>query len=191
MEFEKREELEEYAIILDYLPTGKSFSARSEPVVVLIGENKFTLLEAVPKPEVQFKVGEKVYIGKGERDKIALIKSRLTYNELTEGARNELNRLIPEIIRKNEQRFVDVFNIAGPINIREHALELLPGIGKKHLQGILKAREEKKFKSFKDISERVSLLQDPVKLLTERIIIELKGESRFYILTRPYGKPHF
>ena len=66
-----------------------------------------------------------------------------------------------------------------------HSLELLPGVGKKHLSAILKAREEKPFESFKDISERVSLLQDPIKLLTERVILELKGESRFYMLTRP------
>ena len=56
---------------------------------------------------------------------------------------------------------------------------------KKHLSAILDAREEKKFESFADISNRVSLLQDPAKLLTDRVIEELKGDSRFYILTRP------
>ncbi|MDE1824790.1 MAG: DUF655 domain-containing protein [Candidatus Micrarchaeota archaeon] len=190
-EFERKEELEEYAVVLDYLPTGKSGSAKSEPVTVLLGENKFTLLEAVPKPGAELKVGDRVYIGKGDRDKIALIRSRLNYSEITEGSRNELQHLIPEIIGRNEQKFVDAFNKAGPINIREHALELLPGIGKKHLQAIIKAREEKPFESFADISQRVPLLQDPIKLLTDRIIVELKGESRFYLLTRPYGKPHF
>ena len=190
-EFERKEELEEYAVVLDYLPTGKSGSAKSEPITVLLGENKFTLLEAVPKPGAELKVGDRVYIGKGDRDKIALIRSRLTYAELTEGSRNELQHLIPDVIKRNEQKFVDAFNKAGPINIREHALELLPGIGKKHLQAIIKAREEKPFESFADISQRVPLLQDPIKLLTDRIIVELKGESRFYLLTRPYGKPHF
>ncbi|MDE1856198.1 MAG: DUF655 domain-containing protein [Candidatus Micrarchaeota archaeon] len=191
MEFEKKEELEEHAIVIDYLPTGKSGAVRSEPTAILLGETKFTLLEAVPKPGVPVKIGEKVYIGKAEREKIALIKSRLNYSELTEAARNELPKAVSEIIKANQQKFVDVFNKAGSINIREHSLELLPGVGKKHLQAILRAREEKPFESFEDISKRVSLLQDPVKLLTDRIIVELKGESRFYLLTRPYGKPHF
>jgi putative nucleotide binding protein len=84
-----------------------------------------------------------------------------------------------------------VFNNAGPVNIREHSLELLPGVGKKHLQAILKAREEKRFESFSDITKRVSLLQDPIKLLTERVVIELRGDSRFYILTRPYARQHY
>ncbi|MDE1827838.1 MAG: DUF655 domain-containing protein [Candidatus Micrarchaeota archaeon] len=191
MEFERKEELEEHAVVLDYLPTGKSGAAKSEPTAILLGENKFTLLEAVPKLGAILKVGERVYIGKAERDKIALIKLRLNYSELTEGARNELPKAVSQIVKGNEPKFVDVFNRAGPINIREHSLELLPGVGKKHLQGIIKAREEKPFESFADISARVSLLQDPVKLLTDRIIVELKGESRFYLLTRPYGKPHF
>jgi putative nucleotide binding protein len=177
-------DLEEYAHVLDYLPTGKSFSVRSEPIVQLIGETRFTLLEAVPKV-TDIRTEERIYIGKGVRDKISLIKSRLAYENLTEGSRSELPISIASIIRGDEKRFVDFFNNASPLNIRMHTLELLPGIGKKHLQAILEAREEKPFESFADISQRVALLQDPVKLLMERVLMELKGESRFYILTRP------
>ncbi|MCL5008431.1 MAG: DUF655 domain-containing protein [Candidatus Marsarchaeota archaeon] len=185
---QRRDDLEEYAVVLDYLPTGKSFSVRSEPIVQLIGETRFTLLEAVPKnPEI--KVEERIYIGKGDRDKIALIKSRLTYSSLTEGAKNELPRAIAKIIKSNEKKFVDFFNTASPLNIRIHSLELLPGIGKKHLLAILDAREDKPFESFEDMSKRVSLLQDPIKLLTDRVLEELKGSSRFYILTRPPAQP--
>ncbi len=177
-------DLEEYGRVLDYLPTGKSFSVRSEPIVQLLGETRFTLLEAVPKVS-EIKVEERIYIGKGVRDKISLIRSRLAYGNLTEGAKNELPIAVASIIHEEEKRFVGFFNAASPLNIRMHTLELLPGIGKKHLQAILEAREEKPFESFADISKRVALLQDPVKLLTERILAELKGESRFYILTRP------
>ena len=177
-------ELEEYAYVLDYLPTGKSFSVRSEPIVQLIGENKFTLLEAVPKT-ADLKVDERIYIGKGVRDKVSLIKSRLAFENLTEVARSQLPLVVSNIIKSNEKRYVDFFNNASSLNIRMHMLEMLPGIGKKHLKAILDAREEKPFESFADISNRVALLQDPVKLLTDRVIMELKGESRFYILTRP------
>ncbi len=182
---ESHEGLEEHAFVLDYLSTGKSFSPKPEPIVQLLGETKFTLLEAVPKV-TDIKVKERVYIGKGDRDKIAVIKARIMYNDLTEVAKNELPGVITEIIKANEAKFVSIFNTASPLNIRMHSLELLPGIGKKHLAAILQAREQKEFGSFKEISERVPLLQDPVKLLTERVIAELKGDSRFYMLTRPY-----
>jgi putative nucleotide binding protein len=99
-----------------------------------------------------------------------------------------LQRAISTIIKANEKRFVDVFNNAGPLNIRQHALELLPGIGKKHLEAILKARNEKRFESFVDINARVSLLQDPAKLIGERVLSELQGTERFYMFTKPYSK---
>lgn len=184
---QRREELEEYAIVLDYLPTGKSYSVKPEPLVQLIGENKFTLLEAVAK-DVEIKVGERVYIGREERDKILLIKGRLSYNDLTEGAKKELQDAIYKIIKSNEKKFVELFNNASSLNIRMHSLELLPGIGKRHLTAILDAREEKKFESFEDITKRVQLLQDPIKLLVDRVIMELKGDSRFFMLTKPLSQ---
>ncbi|MCL4411459.1 DUF655 domain-containing protein [Candidatus Marsarchaeota archaeon] len=183
MEGERREE---YAVVLDFLASGKSFSMRSEPVAQLIGEEWFTLLEATPKAGTQMSIGERVYIGRDERNKIEIIKYRISYDELTQTAKGDIDRIVLQIIKANEKRFVDVFNNAGPLNIREHSLELLPGIGKKHLQAILKAREERKFENFADITARVSLLQDPAKLIAERIIMELMGSERFYMFTKPY-----
>ncbi len=182
------EKREEHAYVLDFLTAGKSFSGKSEPVAQLIGEEWFTLLEVVPKPGIALKQAEKVYIGKDERDKISLIKARISYNDLTQNSKTELPILIAMIVKEREQHFVDVFNNAGPLNIREHSLELLPGIGKKHLDAILKARNEKRFESFKDISERITLMQEPIKLITDRVIEELEGTGRFYMFTKPYVK---
>ena len=188
---EREEKREEHAYVLDFMASGKSFSNRSEPITQLIGEEKFTLLEATIKPNASITLGERVYIGKEEREKILLIKSRIEYDELTQTSKNELPIVITKIIKTDEKRFVDVFNNAGRFNIRQHALELLPGIGKKHLEAILKARNEKKFESLSDISERVQLLQDPAKLITDRIIAELMGDQRSYMFTKPYRKSTF
>ncbi len=186
---EKHEERrEEYAFVLDFLLTGKSFSNRAEPVAQIIGDSWFTLLEAEPKPSVTMAPGEKVYIGRAERDKIAMIKTRIEFSDLTQNAKNELPLIVTQIIKTNESRFIELFNNAGPLNIRQHSLELLPGIGKKHLTAMLKAREEKKFESFADITSRVALLQDPVKLIADRIIMELQGNQRFYMFVKPYVK---
>ncbi len=185
---EHEERREEYAYVLDYLTSGKSHSSRSEPLGQMMGEEKFTLLEATVKPGAALIVGERVYIGKDERDKILLIKSRITYDELTTNAKGDLEATVMKIIGANEKRFVDVFNNAGPLNIREHALQLLPGIGKKHLEAIIKARNEKRFESFADISARIPQLQDPSRPIKERIISELKGDERFYMFTKPYRK---
>ena len=174
----KEKEREEYAYVLDFMLSGKSFSNRPEPISQLLGEEWFTLLEATPKPAAALALGERVYIGKNERDKILLIKTRISYNELTQTSRNELPNLVMKIVRTNEKRFVDIFNNAGPLNIRQHSLELLPGVGKKHLEAILKARNEKKFENFADIEARVALLQDPAKLVSERVLSGAGGQRK-------------
>ena len=81
--------------------------------------------------------GERVYIGKDERDKIMLIKARIAYEELTQTAKNELPNMVMKIVKNDEKHFVDVFNNAGALNMRQHSLELLPGMGKKHLEAII------------------------------------------------------
>ncbi len=186
MEIHTEERKEDYSYVLDFLPKGKSSSGKSDPIAQIMGERWFTLLEATTKPNAVLNIGEKVYIGSGERDKIMLIKTRIQYSELTQAAKNALKNIILEIIKQNEKRFVDIFNNAASINIRQHSLELLPGIGKKHLTTILKERNIKKFESFTDLSSRVSLLQDPMKLVSERIITELEGNQRFYLFVKPY-----
>ncbi|MEM3227381.1 MAG: DUF655 domain-containing protein [Candidatus Micrarchaeaceae archaeon] len=185
---ESQEKREEYARVIDFMPSGKAFSNKAEPIAQLLGEEWFTLLEAQPRETVVLQLAERVYIGKNERDKIYLIKGRISYNELTQTAKNELPTVITQIILDSEQRFVDVFNKSGPLNIREHSLELLPGIGKKHLLSILEARDKKPFESFADLKSRVPLLQDPVKLIKDRVMSELMGEERFYMFVKPYRK---
>lgn len=190
--------MEEYAIILDYLPLGymsEGFGTfKKKPVAQALGKDEFTLLELTPKPGVDLDIHEEVYIGKGKRDKIARINRRLRHNELTATARVELPYVIEEIIKTREEKFVKFFNESGPISTRLHQLELLPGIGKKHMWDILKAREEKPFESFEDIKNRVPMLSDPVKLIVKRVLMELdvegarRGKRKYVIFTRPPQK---
>jgi len=178
--------MEENGLVLDYLPVGRPDDIRREPTAYIIGERFFTLLEAVIKKDIELHAGSKVYIGKdlALRKEIERIKGRITYTDLSGSARNELKNVVQQIILSREQEFVDFFNRCGPITIRQHQLELLPGIGKKHLEEILTERDKKKFESFKDISQRIAHLQDPAEIVAQRIIEELVG-SRYYIFTRP------
>ena len=190
--------MEDYAIILDYLTLGyvkeEAPSFKKKPVAQAIGIEEFTLLELTPKDKVNLDIHEKVYIGAGKRDKIARVNRRLKYDRLTATAKLELNYVIEEIIKENEDKFVHFFNVAGPISTRLHQIELLPGIGKKHMWDILNARKEKEFESYQDIKERVPMLADPVKLLSKRILLELegttdrKGKRKYILFTRPPKK---
>ena len=187
--------MEDNAIILDFLPLGYvkegTPSFKRKPIAQAIGTEEFTLLELIPKERVQLDIHERIYIGTGKRDKIARVNSRLMYNKLTATARVELDYVIEEIIKENEAKFIEFFNEAGPISTRLHQLELLPGIGKKHMWDIIIAKKEAKFTSFEDIKKRVPMLAEPVKLNAKRVHMELeaegdrKGKMKYIIFTRP------
>lgn len=179
---------EEQAIILDFLPNGYPFDTRpmhkKTAIAQAIGKNHFILLELVPKKGVFLKTNDEVYIGEGKRDQIHHILGRIASDKLTETAKSELNFIIKDIVMKNEQRFVEFFNNAQPINMRRHQLELLPGMGKKHMEELLAERENGPFTSFNNIKERVKLIPDPEKAIIKRIIKELEGQEKYNLFTQ-------
>lgn len=174
---------EEHAIILDFLPNGYPFDTRpmhrKTPIAQAIGKKHFILLELVPKKGVTLQPNEVVYMGEGKRDKIHHIVGKIASDKLTQTAKGELEFVIKELVQKNSKRFIQFFNEAAPINMRRHQLELLPGIGKKHMWQIIEERKQKPFKSFEDIKERVKLLPDPEKAVIKRIMIELNNEDKY------------
>ena len=85
---------------------------------------------------------------------------------------------------ENEKRFIEFYNNSGPISLRAHQLELLPGIGKRHTREILEEREKEPFTDFKNIKERVSSVPDPKKAIIERILFELEEGDRYKLFVR-------
>ncbi len=174
---------EDVARVLDYLPYGRSPDSRSyqkQPLIQGVGEANFVLMEMTPKEGIVPKVGDRVYIGGGERDVIDHVNRRIYYDELSNNAKIELPFEIQKIVLENEPRFIRYFNEAGPITTRMHALELLPGIGKKLMWAILNERKKGPFKSFKDLTERVKGIHYPEKLIAKRVEDELMDDKIKY-----------
>ena len=173
---------DEYAVVLDFLPKGQANWKRPEPIAQCIGEKFFALLEVVPREGVVLKNGEKVYIGDGERKEIERIKRRISEKELTTFSRNELPFIVEKIVKENEARFVGFINTAQPLSTRVHQLELLPGIGKKHMWDIIGERKKGPFKNFEDLKARVKLLPEPVGMFQKRILQEIENENERFRL---------
>lgn len=180
---------EEKAIILDFLPNGYMSDTRpmhmKSPVAQAFGREHFTLLELVPKKGVFLQPNEEVYIGEGKRDKIHHIVGRIGYSKLTTTSQVNLEQLVKELVEANEKRFVEFFNTAQPINTRRHQIELIPGIGKKHMWEIIEEREKKPFESFAEIKSRVKLMPNPEKSIIKRILMEMRNEDKYCIFVRP------
>ncbi|MGB9740468.1 MAG: DUF655 domain-containing protein [Candidatus Bathyarchaeia archaeon] len=181
---------EEYAYVLDFLPHGRPgmrvtgrAGYRAGALVQLVGEEFFTLLEALAKEGVVLKAHDRVYVGKDSREEITYIIGRVRYDELTAAAKMELPSVVSRIVLNREKWFVNFFNTARAITPRMHALELIPGIGKKYMWQVINEREKKPFESFEDLQKRTEL-PNPVKLITKRILEELAGETKYQLFTR-------
>lgn len=179
---ERQQPKEEYAIVLDFLQHGYPFdkrpSHRKTPIVQAVGKKYFTILELVPKPGIFLQPYEEVYIGPEKRDKIHHITGRLPMSRLTGTAQEELRHIVEDLVAKDEARFVEFFNKAAPLTTRMHQLELLPGLGKKHMWEIVETRKEKPFESFDDMKKRVKLMPDPKQAIVKRILVELEGQEK-------------
>ena len=184
---------EENAIILDYLSRGyvkrSMTNYEGKPIAQAIGTEFFTFLELAPKKGIDLEIQENVFIGKGKRDKIYRVLGKLDSENLTATSRIELSYAIEDIVDLNEEKYVEFFNTAGSISWDLHALGLLPGIGQKTVNLILKEREKKKFESFEDIENRVSAIKDVRKLIIKRIYEELglsdsRRKHQVYVFTQ-------
>jgi len=181
---------EEHAYVLDFLPHGRPgirptgrAGYRAGALVQLVGREFFTLLEALAKEGAVLKPHDRVYVGKDEREKITYIIGRIGYNELTATAKMDLPAVISKIVLNRERWFINFFNTAHAITPRMHALELIPGIGKKYMWQVINERERRPFESFEDLQKRTEI-PNPVKLITKRILEELAGESKYRLFTR-------
>ncbi len=181
--------MEDYAWVLEYLPAGHADAIKREGVVQLLGAKFFTLLEATLTPEASIVMGQKVYVGKEGRQEIAHIKGRLKYDDLTHGAREFLPAMLKKAVKEREADFVGFINRAKSISIRVHMLDLLPGIGKKTMEALLREREIKLFESFEDLHKRVPTLADPIGIFVHRIQNELEGKEKYYLFTKPPTLP--
>lgn len=174
---------EDKAIIIDFLPNGYPTdsrpSHRKTAIALAIGVTHLTLLELVPKPNIQLQTHDEVYIGEGKREQIHHVNGNIDYDKLTSSAKIELEFMLKKVINDNPERFITFFNKAGPVSIRLHSLELIPGLGKKHARELLDERKEEPFKSFEDIKARVKLMPDPQKSIMRRIMSEYQNEDKY------------
>jgi putative nucleotide binding protein len=187
---EKTRFFEEYAYVLDYLPRGNPLDRhpqhRRSPVAQVLGDRFFILLEIQPRKRLEslLEPGSRIYLGEEARRELFHVHGRICYDDLTMVAKGNLPPIVRRIVEEREKLFVMFFNLAKPITLRLHSLELLPGIGKRTLKIILEERRRKPFESFQDIHERTRI-PDPAGMLAERILSEIRGEEKYYLFVPP------
>lgn len=172
---------EDHAYVLDFDSGGRSSTVRGRggPIASAVGESRLMLLELLGEPGAAYAAGERVYVGRegGGEGRAASVLGRLRYEALSPGARAELPGVVEKIVASTEARFVAYVNGAQALTPRVHALELIPGIGRKHTRAVLEERERERFSSYADIRERAGI-SDPAGHISQRILEEMAGGTR-------------
>jgi len=181
--------VENFAIILDYLPNGRQTERgfHRDPLALAIGEDELKLLELVPRPSATFTPGTRVSLvpSGGAPSPVDHVRRRVGYDELTVSGRTELAAALEAIVKRNSARYLRFFNEAPAVSRRFHLLELLPGIGKKTMQQIVDERKRAPFTSFEELETRVHL-KSPERLIVGRIERELSGvEDKYRLFVAP------
>ena len=176
--------MEDYAYVLDVLTEGRPDGKRRfrrEPVVYGLGIEEFKIFDMKPMPGAAINIGDRSYIGKEteERTQIDHVRARVNYKELTHTGQSELVFVLDEIVRENEEKFIQFYNHAGPISRRYHSLELIPGLGKKTMNLIVKNRP---YTSFREMEEKIPNFRNPEKYISHRIENEIKEIDQKYRL---------
>lgn len=171
------------AVVLDFLPNGKPDDDRpqyqKQPVAYMLGVENFRLFEVTFEEDSRVVIGSRIAIEDPPDERIERTR-RVAFDDLPGGARSELEYAVEDIVENDERRFVDFYNEAQAITTRLHALNLLPGIGKKLRNNVLDERKRGPFESFEDLEDRVSGLHDPQGVLVDRILEEIREEDLKY-----------
>lgn len=172
------------AIVLDYLPHGRADDDRPQykkpPLAHVLGINDFGLFELELTDESNLSIGDTVPVDP-PAEGIEEVR-RVEYGDLSSGAQSELEHVVRETVEANEDRFIEFYNEAGPITLRLHQLNLLPGIGDKLRDNILDLRKRSPFAGFDDLEDRVSGLHNPKDILVDRILEEIRDDDVKYKL---------
>jgi putative nucleotide binding protein len=168
------------AVLLDVLPNGRPDDdrppSRKSPVAYGLGANSFQLYELTLDDEADVSVSDRIGL---DGPSVGRYR-KVSYDDLTRNAAAEVEYAVEDIVDDDERRFVEFYNEAGPITLRLHQLNLLPGVGKQLRNNVLDERKRGPFESFEEVSERVSGLHRPREVIVERIVEEIREDDLKY-----------
>ena len=101
-------------------------------VIYCISENHLHLIKARAKPGVgNLDLGQKLTMPEDESSEIAIVLGRSRYRELSNPAQFALIDVVKQILSDNPDSSLTFYNRAGPVSLKFHAFQLLPGVGQK------------------------------------------------------------
>lgn len=157
-------ENENYALVLGQIKTKDEKNTAN-----VVGTDRFTLLHVELKDGVEVNPQDRILLSEYS-DEVEKIGYRISYDNLSNSEKEELNKAIHRIILDDEKKYVHFFNRQ---NRERMQLHFLDGISRKAGTKIVAQREKKDFESFEDINKRISFIDDSEELIFKRVFYEL------------------
>jgi putative nucleotide binding protein len=77
-----------------------------------------------------------------------------------------------EILSENPKTCLEFYNRAGPVSLKYHAFQLLPGVGPRKATQMVKSRVSAGWMTFEEVDEACTI--DSLQLIVERLVEELQ-----------------
>ena len=129
---------------------------------------------------VRARVNESVEMSKGSRiaadsESIGPF-SEIRHRDLTPAAIGELTEAVLATILENSEKHLGFYNSAGPMSLKYHAFQLLPGIGNSKALQMVQLRGISGWSDFAAVDEACGI--DSARLLAERYVMEMEDDAQ-------------
>ena len=102
--------------------------------------------------------------------------SEIRHRDLSAAAINELTETILGIILEDPEKHLGFYNSAGPMSLKYHSFQLLPGIGNSKALQMVQLRGGAGWSDFAAIDEACGI--DSARLLSERYVKEMEDDAQ-------------
>lgn len=148
----------------DRRPMGHEIQGLTEPSMYLI----------------RARVNESLEVSKGSRltidsESIGPL-SEIRHRDLSPAAISELTEALLATIFEHSEKHLGFYNSAGPMSLKYHAFQLLPGIGNSKALQMVKSRGIAGWSDFAAVDEACGI--DSARLLAERYVKEMEDDAQ-------------
>ena len=103
---------------------------------------------------------------------VSQILGTTRHRELPTSAQNSLHEVLSDMVSANPKPLLDFYNKAGPVSLKFHAFQLLPGIGPSKAQQMVKSRKREGWMTIEEVDEACAI--ESLELFVGRLVDELK-----------------
>ena len=149
-------------------------------IITAITEGKLFMCRLSAKKGIEaLNPTDRIYIGLDQSKKVHVdaFVGGAKLDLMSNYARSDMPLVVQLFVEDNSQHFIEAFfNVAGNLSLKQHAFELLPGVGnKKAMQMVKERRISSGFNSLEELNQSCNI--DAAELLAKRFILEIEDRS--------------